>query len=411
MEATNGMLSFLGQTLIYVLPFLLVLTAIVTIHELGHFLIARAFGVRVDRFAIGFGKAIFSRTDRHGIEWRFGWIPAGGYVKFSGDLDASSVPDKRGLDALKAEIRARDGVGAERDYFHFKPVWQRMLIVAGGPLANFALAIFIFTLLFSLVGVELRPARVAAVTPGSPAAAAGFQSGDLITAINGKLIEDAGEVTRKVSLSSGDPVRFTVERPGGAVQLTATPERRIENDPIGGRVSVGRIGLALASSRAESRHVRYNPVEAVGQGVRQTGEVIGTTLSYLGRIFTGRESGDQLSGPLGIAKASGALTNAAVAANPDPVAIVANLLLTLTSFAAILSIGIGFINLMPIPILDGGHLVFYAYEAVAKKPVAANVQEAGYRVGLALLACLMLFATWNDLQKLNLFKFLGGLVS
>ncbi len=405
------MLNFLGQILIYMVPFLLVLTAIVTIHELGHFLIARAFKVKIDRFAIGFGRALFSRVDRHGTEWRMGWMPLGGYVKFSGDMDASSVPDQAGLADLRRRVIAENGPGAERDYFHFKPVWQRALITAGGPLANFALSILIFTLLFSLVGVELRPARVAEVVAGSPAAAAGFRAGDLITEINGKPIEDAGEVTRKVALSSGDAVRFTVERDGTEVQVVATPQRRIEDDPIAGRVSIGRIGLSLASTQAEARHVRYNPLEAVGQGVSETVDIIGTTVNYIGRIFTGRESGDQLSGPLGIAKASGALTNAAVAANPDPTAIVLNLLLTLTSFAAILSIGIGFINLMPIPVLDGGHLVFYAYEALARKPVAANVQEAGYRVGLALLACLMLFATWNDLQKLNLFKFLGGLVS
>ena len=405
------MLNILGQILIYIVPFLLVLTAIVTIHELGHFLIARAFKVKIDRFAVGFGRALFSRVDRHGTEWRLGWMPLGGYVKFSGDIDASSVPDQAGLAELRSRVIAENGPGAERDYFHFKPVWQRALITVGGPLANFVLSIFIFTLLFSLVGVELRPARVAEVVAGSPAAAAGFRAGDLITEINGKPIEDAGEVTRKVALSSGDAVLFTVERNGTEVQVTATPQRRVEDDPIAGRVSIGRIGLTLASTRAETRHVRYNPVAAVGQGVSETVDVIGTTVSYIGRIVTGRESGDQLSGPLGIAKASGALASAAVAANPDPLAIVLNLLLTLTSFAAILSIGIGFINLMPIPVLDGGHLVFYAYEAVARKPVAAKVQEAGYRVGLALLACLMLFATWNDLQKLNLFKFLGGLVS
>ncbi|MGV3577376.1 M50 family metallopeptidase [Brevundimonas sp.] len=405
------MLEFLGQALIYIVPFLLVLTVIVTIHELGHFWVARAFGVKVDRFAIGFGKALFSRTDKHGIEWRVGWMPLGGYVKFSGDMDASSVPDSRGLDALKSEIIARDGVGAERDYFHFKPVWQRMLIVAAGPVANFILAIFIFTILFSAIGDRLRPALVADVTTGSPAAAAGFRTGDLITAINGRVIADAGEVTRKVTLSSGDALRFTVERAGTEMELVATPIRRTETDPIAGRVSVGRIGLALTSPPGSTRYVRYNPIEAVGRGVRETGDILGTTLTYLGRIFSGRESGDQLSGPIGIAKASGALTTAAVAANPDPGAMALNLLLTLTSFAAILSIGIGFLNLLPIPVLDGGHLVFYAYEAVAKKPVAANVQEAGYRVGLALLAGLMLFATWNDLQKSNVFQFLGGLVS
>ena len=405
------MLNALAQVLMTVVPFLLVLTVIVTIHELGHFLVARYFGVKVDRFAIGFGKALFSRTDRHGIEWRVGWLPLGGYVKFSGDMDASSVPDSRGLDTLKREIVADQGVGAERDYFHFKPVWQRMLIVAAGPVANFILAITIFTVLFSLVGVDLRPARVAEVVAGSPAAAAGFRAGDLISAMDGRAVGDAGEVVQKVNLSSGDAIRFTVERDGRPVEIVATPARVTKEDPIAGRVTVGTIGLLLSSTAAETRHIRYNPIEAVGQGVRETGDILGTTLTYLGRIFTGRESGDQLSGPLGIAKASGALTNAAVAANPDPLAMTINLHLTMMSFAAILSIGIGFLNLLPIPVLDGGHLVFYAYEAVARKPVAAGVQEAGYRVGLALLAGLMLFATWNDLQKLNLFKFLGGLVS
>jgi len=405
------MIGALGQVLAYIVPFLLVLTLVVTIHELGHFLVARAFRVKIDRFAIGFGRAVFSRTDRQGVEWRVGWMPLGGYVKFAGDLDASSVPDQAGLAELRQRIIAEEGPGAERAYFHFKPVWQRALVTAAGPVANFILAIVIFTVLFSVVGVELRPANVAQVQPGSPAATAGFRAGDVITAVNGKTITDAGEVTRVVALSSGDPVRFTVERGAQVMQITATPERRVENDPIAGKISVGRIGLGLASSAADVRHIRYNPVEAVGQGVRETGAVLGTTLTYLGRIVTGRESGDQLSGPLGIAKASGALTNAAVKANPDPVYIAANLAMTLTSFAAILSIGIGFLNLLPIPILDGGHLVFYAYEAVARRPVAARVQEAGYRVGLALLAGLMLFATWNDLQKLNLFKFLGGLVS
>ena len=404
------MIGLLGQILTYVVPFLLVLTLVVTVHELGHFLVARAFKVKIERFAIGFGRAIFSRTDRQGVEWRVGWLPLGGYVKFAGDLDASSVPDQAGLAELRSRIIAEEGPGAERAYFHFKPVWQRALVTVAGPVANFLLAIAIFAVLFSLVGVTLRPANVAQVAPGSPAAAAGFVAGDLITAVNGKDIQDAGEVTRVVSLSSGDPVRFTVERGGRELQIVATPERRTEQDPIAGRISVGRIGLGLATS-TDVRHIRYNPVQAVGKGVSETGAVLGTTLTYLGRIITGRESGDQLSGPLGIAKASGALTNAAVQANPDPKYIAANLLLTLTSFAAILSIGIGFLNLLPIPILDGGHLVFYAYEALARRPVAAKVQEAGYRVGLALLAGLMLFATWNDLQKLNLFKFLGGLVS
>ena len=405
------MLAALGQVLIYIVPFLLVLTFIVTIHELGHFLVARAFGVKIDRFAIGFGRALYSRTDRHGVEWRLGWIPAGGYVKFAGDLDASSVPDQAGLADLKRRITAERGPAVVRDYYHFKPVWQRMLIVAAGPMANFILAITIFALLFMTLGAQLTPARVGQVQAGSPAAAAGFRPGDLITAVDGRAIEDGGEVTRAVMLSSGDPLRFTIERTGRTVELVAVPERRMENDPIAGRIQVGRIGVMLEARREDIRHVRYNPAEAVAAGTRQTVDVIGSTLKYLGRLVTGRESGDQLSGPIGIAKASGSLTNMAVQANPDPTATAINLGLTLVNLAAILSIGIGFLNLMPIPVLDGGHLVFYAYEAVARRPVAARFQEAGYRVGLALLAGFMLFATWNDLQKLNLFQFLGGLVS
>lgn len=405
------MLDFLATAALYIVPFLLVLTLIVTIHELGHFWVARAFGVKVERFSLGFGRALLSRTDRHGIEWRVGWIPLGGYVKFAGDLDASSVPDQAGLSEMRQRLIAEKGPGAERDIFHFKPVWQRALIVAAGPVANFVLAIVIFAVLFSVVGTEIRPARVLQVPTGTPAAAAGFQPGDLIVGVNGDLVRDGRDVTRVVSLSAGDPVRFTVERDGREVRLIATPQRVTETDPIGGRVTIGRVGLVLGSTRDEVRHVRYSPIEAVGEGVRQTGDILSTTLTYLGRLLTGRESGDQLSGPIGIAKASGALSQAAVQANPDPAAMAINLLLTLTGFAAILSIGIGFLNLLPIPVLDGGHLLFYAYEAVAKRPMAAAVQEAGYRVGLALLVGLMLFATWNDLQKHVLSPLFGGLAS
>lgn len=405
------MLNFLGQILIYVVPFLLVLTLVVTIHELGHYWVARAFGVKIDRFAIGFGRAIFKHTDKRGVEWRVGWLPLGGYVKFSGDIDASSVPDQVGLDELKTRITAEQGSAAVRDYFHFKPVWQRMLVVAGGPFANFVLALVIFTGVFSLLGDQIAPPRVADVPAGTPGAAAGFRANDLIVEVNGRPARSAQDVIRVVSLNSGTPVAFLVERDGRPVHLTAVPERTQTEDAISGRVSVGKIGLPLATRRDEVRFIRYNPVEAVGASARQIGSVLETTLSYLGRIFTGRENGSLLNGPLGIAKAAGGITTQATAGEAPASLKAANLGLTLIQFAAILSIGIGFINLMPIPVLDGGHLVFYAYEAVARKPVAARVQEAGYRVGLALLACLMLFATWNDLQKLNLFKFLGGLVS
>ena len=405
------MLDFIGQALIYVVPFLLVLTLVVTIHELGHFWVARAFGVKVDRFSIGFGKGVLSRTDRHGIEWRLGWIPLGGYVKFAGDADPSSVPDSRGLEAMRQDIAAHDGQGAEKDYFHFKPVWQRALIVAAGPFANFVLAVTIFTLLFSLIGAEMRPPRIVNVVPDSAAAEAGFQPGDLILRVNGRLVEDDVSVQRMVTLSAGDPLDFVVRRGEQEVALTATPRRIETQNPIAGPVRMGVLGVEMRPMPGEATHRRYPPHEAVWQGMRETWSVLETTVTYLGRIVTGRESGDQLSGPLGIAKASGALTNAAADVEASNGIRLANVLLTLISFAAILSIGIGFLNLLPIPVLDGGHLLFYGYEAVARRPLAANIQEMGYRVGLVLLVGLMLFATWNDLRKLSLFQFLGGLSS
>lgn len=406
------MIDAVTTVLTYVVPFLLVLTLIVTLHELGHFLTARAFGVKIERFAVGFGKPVFSRTDRHGVEWRVGWMPLGGYVRFAGDLDASSVPDHAGLAELKARLTAEQGPGAERDYFYFKPVWQRALIVAAGPVTNFVLAFFLFAIYFGVVGEQVLAPRVLTVAPGGPAAAAGFQPRDLITAVNGRAVRDSSDVTAVVMLSAGDAVRFTVDRGGRSLELTATPERRIEDDPIAGRVRIARIGMGMGPMVREDISIRrLNPLELAGKSAGTIRDSLGLTLTYIGRIFTGRENGDQLSGPLGIARATGAIATQAVEAHPDPMATVANLLLTMTSFAAILSVGIGFLNLLPIPVLDGGHLLFYGYEAIAKRPVAARFQEAGYRVGLALLAGLMLFATWNDLQKLNLFKFLGGLSS
>ncbi len=403
------MTGFLGQALLYIVPFLLVLTFIVTIHELGHFLVARAFGVKIDRFSIGFGKTIVSRVDRRGTEWRMAWLPLGGYVKFSGDLDPSSVPDEAGLAELRRRVIAENGPGAERDYFHFKPIWQRALIVAAGPAANFLLAMVLFTLLFSAVGEQILAPRVATVVPDSPAAEAGFQPGDLVVQVNDRRVVDFNEFERAIMMSAGDAMRFTVDRGGREVVLTGTPQRRLEDNPIAGQVRIARIGVIMDRRASDFSFRRLNPVEAFGKGIETIGSTVGTTATYIGRIFAGKESGDLLNGPIGIAKAAGGVTQLAVAANPDPGWMAANLALTFLSFAAVVSIGIGIVNLLPIPVLDGGHLLFYGYEAVARRPVPARVQEVGYRVGLALLAGLMLFATWNDLQKLSLFKFLGGL--
>lgn len=403
------MTGFLGQALLYIVPFLLVLTFIVTIHELGHFLVARAFGVKIDRFSVGFGKTIVSRTDRRGTEWRLAWLPLGGYVKFSGDLDPSSVPDEAGLNELKQRVIAENGPGAERDYFHFKPIWQRALIVAAGPAANFLLSLALLTGLFMALGEVIAAPRVGQVAPGSPAAAAGFLPGDLIRTVNGRAVDEGADVTEIVMLSAGDPLRFTVDRAGREVVLTATPVRQVEENAIAGRVRIARIGLGIQPLRSDIQFRRLNPLEAGIKSVERIGSTVSATATYIGRIFVGKESGDLLNGPIGIAKAAGGITQQSAAASDDPALSALNVLVNLIQLTALVSIGIGIVNLLPIPVLDGGHLLFYGYEAVARRPVPARVQEVGYRVGLALLAGLMLFATWNDLQKLSLFKFLGGL--
>lgn len=407
------MLDFLGQVVGYVVPFLLVLTLVLTIHELGHYGAARLFGVRIDRFSLGFGKALLSRTDKRGTEWRLAWLPLGGYVKFSGDLDATGVPDEAGLNALRREIVDEEGPGAERAYFHFKPVWQRAIIVAAGPVANFVLAIAIFATLALAVGevIIVKP-RIGSVEPGSPAAVAGFQPGDLIESANGRRVNEWADLAQHVMVRAGEPIRFGVDRAGTDLMLTATPSARELTSPIdGSSIRSGYLGVGSSADPADLVRKRYNPVEALGVGVQQTVGILDTTMTYLRRIFTGRESGDQLSGPLGIARASGAVAGAAVEGSGSFQDASARLALSLFTLAGLLSVGIGFLNLLPVPVLDGGHLVFYAYEAVARRPVGARVQEAGYRVGLALLVGLMLFATWNDLQKLSVLDFLGGLVS
>lgn len=404
------MLDFLGSIAGTLAAFIAVLALVIVIHELGHFSVGKLFGVKIDRFSIGFGKTLWARTDKSGVEWRLGALPLGGYVKFSGDLDVTGVPDREGLDALKAKIIAEQGPGAEQAYYHFKPIWQRALIVAAGPVANFLLAITIFTVLAMAIGetVLVKP-RIGSVEPGSPAATAGFQPGDLVLEADGRTIERWQELQQHVFLRAQTPVVFEIDRGGRRLELTATPRGRdVRNDIDGSVIRAGYLGLGPSTAPGDIVSHRFTPPEALGQGVRQTWGVLDSTLTYLGRIVTGRESGDQISGPIGIARASGAIAEQASqgAENFGEAAI--SVFFSLLALAGLLSVAVGFFNLLPVPVLDGGHLVFYAYEAVARRPLNAQIQEAGFRVGLALLVGLMLFATWNDLNKLNLFAFLGG---
>ncbi len=401
------MLAVLQELLFYT-PFLVVISVVVTVHELGHFLTARAFGVAIDRFAIGFGRALVSWRDRAGVEWRIGWLPIGGYVKFSGDENAASLPDRQGLEALRASIVAREGPGAERRYLHFKPLWQRVLIILAGPFANFLLAAILFSGCFAVFGEPVTSTRVFGVTPGSPAAAAGFLPGDRLLRVDGRAVSSFEDVQFYVQFRAGIPIDFVVERGGRQQHIIARPIVAREPSPFGGDQEIGRLGMSAQGG--ETRHI--GPLEAVARGATKTWTVASTTVFYLGRIVTGHVSADQLHSIVGIAHASGALTKQAVGmANVIGSQWLIAEAFFLLQLTALISVSVGLLNLLPIPILDGGHLLFQAYEWVAREPPGARLQAAGYRVGLALLVGLMLFATWNDLQRLRVFHFFGSLFS
>ena len=391
--------------------FLLVLGLVVTIHEMGHFLAAKACGVAVDRFSIGFGRALWSWRDRSGVEWRIAWIPLGGYVRFAGDENAASVPNAEELEALRAEVLAREGPKALKSYFHFKPVWQRAIVVAAGPLANFLLSIVVTAALLAGIGERTLPARIAQTIPGDPAATAGFRAGDLIERADGHAIDSFESLAQYVQIRAGTPIRFLVLRDSRELTLTATPVSRESDNGLGGKQIAGALGILSTNQASDIRFQRFGPLEALRGGVSRTWDKLTMTVFIVDRLIHGELPAGQLSGPLGIAQLSGAVVHAGAAGEPTFALKVLGALANLLNLAAILSVSVGFMNLLPVPVLDGGHLLFYAFEAVARRPLGPRLQAAGYRVGLALLLGLMLFATWNDLQRLRVFKLLGGFFS
>jgi regulator of sigma E protease len=404
------MLNFLPALVFTAVSFVFVLGLVVTIHEMGHFLAAKACGVAIDRFAINFGRPLVAWRDRSGVQWQIGWIPLGGYVRFSGDESAASVPDHESLLALRRQVLEQEGPEALKRYFHFKPVWQRAIVVVAGPLANFVLSTVLFAILLMAVGETLTPPRVDALAPGGAAARAGFQAGDLIRTMDGRAVEDFGSLQQYVSLRAGAPIRFTVSRAGGEQTLTATPVMSDISTPLG-KQKGGVLGIEGRQRPGDVTHRRYGPVQALIGGADRTWDTLRTTVFVIGRLVRGQVPADQLSGPLGIAQASGAVAHMGAEGAPNLWMGFLGSLTALLGLAAVLSVSIGFMNLLPVPVLDGGHLLFYAYEAAARRPLGARVQAAGYRVGLALLLGLMLFATWNDLQRHRVFQFLGGLFS
>jgi regulator of sigma E protease len=368
-------LGGIGNILSVLLPFLFVLTIVVFIHELGHFLVARWCGVKVKAFSIGFGREIFGFYDRYGTRWRFAWIPLGGYVKFLDDENGASVPSKSALEKMSPEERA----GA----FQTQPLTGRAAIVVAGPIANFLLAIVIFALTFTFVGVQVTAPRVDELVPDGAAASAGFKPGDVIVGIDGQGIETFADMQRIVGASADHELTFEVNRGGALLKLKVTPTRREISDRFGNKLRVGVIGIRRNPTQAEWEFKRYGPVESIGLGVKETVFIITRTLSYLGDVIRGLESADQMRGPIGIAEISGQVASAG--------------LVPLLNLTAVLSVSIGLINLFPIPLLDGGHLLFYLIEAVRRKPLSERTQEIGFRIGLAVVLMLMMFATWNDL--------------
>ncbi|HEY3813923.1 MAG TPA: M50 family metallopeptidase [Caulobacteraceae bacterium] len=408
MHFVTAVLTFILTTAI---PFLFVITVVITIHELAHYFAARLCGVKVERASLGFGKPIFAwQNPRTGVIWQICWIPLGGYVKFAGDPNVAGVPDGRDLEDMRQEIIADQGPGAEKKYYHFKPVWARAFIAVAGPISNFVLAIVLFGAAYMAAGEPLVPPRVSAVSPGSPAAAAGFRAGDLITKIGDRPVDNEGDVRLTILLHSGDPLAFTVDRGGQTTVLTATPKRVIQTDAINGTQHMGQLGFYLGSPR-DARLQGYDPLIALRFGVHQSWVIVATTVTYIGRIFTGKESGDQIGGPIRTVTMARGVTQTAIEGGRGVEEQSVNVAFGLVQLVAYVSVAVGFLNILPIPVLDGGHLLFYGYEAVARKPLRARIQEVGYQVGLALLFGLVLFATWNDLTRLNVFKFLGGLVS
>jgi regulator of sigma E protease len=378
MDIMGGLGAFGGHLVGYLVPFLFVLTIVVFFHELGHFLTARGCGIRVLTFSIGFGPEIVGFYDRYGTRWKISAVPLGGYVKFFGDDNAASVPDHEAAAAMSEADR--------KVSFVHKPVGPRAAVVAAGPIANFILAIVIFAAVFMTVGKQTTSARVDTVQPASAAQAAGFKPGDLVLAINGEKIGSFADMQRIVSVNAGEPLNIEVERDGVHVTLKATPQLRELKDNFGNKQRLGVLGISRSMAPSDIKTHKMNPLQAVVAGVQETWYVIDRTLSYIGGVFTGREAADQLGGPIRIAQVSGQVASAGFVA--------------LMHLTAVLSVSIGLLNLFPIPLLDGGHLLFYAIEAIRGRPLSERAQEVGFRIGLAIVVMLMIFATFNDILHL-----------
>jgi regulator of sigma E protease len=366
-----------------ILSFLLVIGPLIFVHEMGHYLAGRWFGVKADVFSIGFGRQIVGWTDKRDTRWKVGWLPLGGYVKFAGDMSPASTPSQEWL-ALPAEERNKT--------FQAKPVWQRFIIVLAGPLVNFLFAILIYIGIFASYGEPRTPPLIAAVSAGSAAERAGLQAGDRIEAINGTAINRFEDIAAYVRIRPSERLSLTVERGGRDIVIPATPDAQTIKDNFGNEAKVGLLGIAPAGRVIEP----LAPHQLVGAAVRQTTDTVQMMVVTLGQVVTGARSVKEMGGPLKIAQYSGQQASLGW--------------IDFLWFLTIISINLGFINLLPIPLLDGGHLLFYAIEGVRRRPLKPEAQEWAFRTGLAALLALMIFVTLNDLASFGVWDALGGLI-
>jgi len=365
-----------------VLAFLCAIGPLVFFHELGHYLVARWFGVGAEQFSIGFGREISGWTDKRGTRWKVGWLPLGGYVRFVGDMTPASQEDANA--ELSDEARAVA--------FHNKPWWQRFLIVLAGPIANFILAIAIFAAFFAIFGMPKTPAVVGQVQPGSVAASAGLRAGDRIEEIAGQDIESFEDLRRIVSIRPGEQVVIAIDRSGQKQEIAAKLGAQQITDEFGQSYRIGLLGVLGGQRELQKLPI----VSIVPEATRYTFALTRSMIDGLGQIITGKRSTKDLGGPLKMAQIAGQQ------ASLGPFEFI--------QLIALFSINLGFINLLPVPMLDGGHLVFYAAEAVRRRPVSLRAQDWAFRGGLALLLALLVFTTINDLASFGLFERLGRLI-
>ena len=367
----------------YILPFLILILIVVFIHEYGHYYFAKRYGVGVTDFSIGFGKEIFGWNDNSGTRWKVCWIPLGGYVKFFGDRNVFSQADQ---DKILEKYNEED----RQKLFVLKPLYQRVLIVFGGPLANFLLAFFIFFSSYIFVGKDFTPAVINEVQKESPAMIGGLKQNDIILEIDGNTVESIMDVSKFITMSTKEFINFKIKRSYDELSLTIKPKTVLGEDNLGNKINKRIVGIKLGAYNDEIKHVKLGPAKAIYHAAHEVYYVSISSLKYIGAMIFGKADTSQLGGPIRIAKISGQVAEFGI--------------LAFINMMAYISISLGLVNLFPIPLLDGGHLMFYAFEKVLGRPLSQKTQEVFFRIGMFLLLSLMFFTTINDLKDLGLFS-------